>query len=225
MSSKLPFASIAVVSQKGGVWKSTISRMIAKEATDEDWSVHIADLDFQQQTTTKWVGRRMTAGLKPSVYSEMYESVEAALKRNARADYDLLIFDGPARASAATATMAEIVDLVIQPTSPSLDDLEPAVSLFHALAKAGVPKTKLVYALINTDTAAEEADARYYLTRSGYDCLPGSIPHRPAFRQALNAGRVLTEVGPASLRKKAQVMVKSISGRLQREMRNSEIAK
>lgn len=206
--------SIAIVSQKGGVWKSTLSCTIAQVASKDDWQVHIADLDFQQMTTTLWVGRRMAGELQPKIYSAIYATVEDAIKRTAGGNYDLVIFDGPARAFETTAKVARAVDLVIQPTSPSLEDLEPAVSLFHDLVKVGIPKSRLVYALINSETEAEEADARYYLERSGYNCLGGSIPNRPAFRQALNSGKALTEVGQATLRRRACELVTSIGARL-----------
>jgi chromosome partitioning protein len=36
---------IAMVSQKGGIGKSTLSRLIAREYANAGWSVKIADLD------------------------------------------------------------------------------------------------------------------------------------------------------------------------------------
>lgn len=205
--------SVAFVSQKGGVLKSTLSRMTAREAALEEWNVKIADLDLQQTTSTKWAARRMDNGLEPKIYCQVYPTAAEALS-DTRPDLDMLIIDAPARASKGTEDIAKAVDLVVQPVSPSLDDLEPAVSLFHELAGKGIPREKLVFALVNTETEAEEADTRDYLSRTGYAVLPGSIPHRPAFRQALNAGKALSEAGPLSLRKKARALTRAIAARL-----------
>jgi ABC-type transport system involved in cytochrome bd biosynthesis fused ATPase/permease subunit len=45
---------IGVVSQKGGVGKSTIARLIARELAAQDWEVKIADLDISQATSYHW---------------------------------------------------------------------------------------------------------------------------------------------------------------------------
>ena len=50
---------IGVVSQKGGVGKSTIARMIAREFAAQDWRVKIGDLDISQATSFKWRSRRL----------------------------------------------------------------------------------------------------------------------------------------------------------------------
>jgi cellulose biosynthesis protein BcsQ len=42
---------IGVVSQKGGVGKSTITRLVARELAAQDWQVKIADLDISQATS------------------------------------------------------------------------------------------------------------------------------------------------------------------------------
>ena len=49
---------IGMVSQKGGVGKSTLARMMAREFVTGGLSTKIADLDTQQQTCTHWAGRR-----------------------------------------------------------------------------------------------------------------------------------------------------------------------
>ena len=38
---------VAIVSQKGGVGKSSIARLIAREFADNAWRVTIADMDVQ----------------------------------------------------------------------------------------------------------------------------------------------------------------------------------
>ncbi|WP_340700532.1 ParA family protein [Vibrio harveyi] len=49
---------ISFLSQKGGVTKSTLARAVAVAFAQNDWSVHLADMDWQQQTCGKWTARR-----------------------------------------------------------------------------------------------------------------------------------------------------------------------
>jgi pantothenate kinase-related protein Tda10 len=48
-------AIIAIVSQKGGVGKSTMARALAREAANNGLKVKIADLDTQQGTSVDWL--------------------------------------------------------------------------------------------------------------------------------------------------------------------------
>jgi chromosome partitioning protein len=102
-----------------------------------------------------------------------------------------------ARACPASAPcpleIANAATLIVQPTGASLDDLRPAVLLFHELVRAGVPHDRLVMALSRILSDAEEARARAYIEAAGYDVLPGYVPERTAYREAHNRGHAVTE--------------------------------
>lgn len=203
---------IALISQKGGVGKSTISRALGREAAASGLSVKIADLDTQQGTTADWQRRRLAAGIEPAIQVEAFGSAKQALDR--AGDFDLLILDGPARTSKATLEIAQVADLVVQPTGASLDDLVPAIREFHALVKAGVPKNKLVFALNKVGTPAEERDARDYLTEAGYAVLQGAVFEKPTYRQAQNAGYALTETRHTTLNGAADAVLQDLINRI-----------
>ena len=174
---------VAFVSQKGGVGKSTLSRGLAREAAKAGLRVKIADLDTQQGTSVAWQRRRLADGIEPRVWVESFATAEQALEEATR--FDLLIIDAPARASKGTEQIARAASLIIQPTDPCLDDLEPAVKVFHELAKAGISKQKLAFAINKVLTPSEETSARSYLTEAGYAVLDGLfadenvLPRRP----------------------------------------------
>lgn len=204
---------IAFVSQKGGVGKSTLARALAREAAAGNFKVKIADLDTQQGTSVDWHRVRMDAGLEPIISVESFGTAAQAL---GTADhYDLLILDGPARTSQATLQIARAANLTVQPTGASLDDLRPAVREFHGLVKAGVSKDHLVFALNRIGTDAEESEARAYLTEAGYAVLEGSLPERPAYRQAQNGGRAITETPFGGLRSRADKLIQALIDRTQ----------
>ena len=50
---------IGIVSQKGGVGKSTIARLLAREYAQAGWNAKIADLDVAQGTSFNWQARRL----------------------------------------------------------------------------------------------------------------------------------------------------------------------
>jgi chromosome partitioning protein len=203
---------IALISQKGGVGKSTIARALAREAAAGGLRVKVADLDTQQGTSVDWNRTRLEAGIEPTLSVESFKTAAQAL---AVADhFDLLVLDGPARTSQATLDIARNADLVVQPTGASLDDLRPAVREFHALAKAGIPLERLAFALNRVGTDAEESDARAYLTEAGYDVLDGCLVERPAYRQAQNEGRAVTETRYGRLNTRADALIQSLIDRI-----------
>jgi chromosome partitioning protein len=203
---------VAFVSQKGGVGKSTLARALAREAAAGGLSVKVADLDMQQGTLVNWQRRRLAGGRVPSVSVESFRSAGSAL--SVRDGYDLLVLDGPARASSATLEIARSADLVVQPTGASLDDLEPAVLTFHELVREGISRRALFFALCRVQTEAEVRDCRSYLTEAGYEILPAFLPERPAYRSAQNRGLSVTEIRYPSLRAHVEALVQAIVNRI-----------
>ena len=199
---------IGIVSQKGGVGKSSITRALAREAANSGLSVKIADLDIQQATSINWVRRRLEHDIQPSISVEPFKTAKQAIET--ALNYELFIIDGPARASKGTYEISKYSDLVVQPTGASLDDLEPAILLFHELVKKGISRKKMVFALSRVGTKSEENLARNYISQAGYDVLNGSLYEKPAYRQAQNQGYALTEVSYKGLRIKADTLIQSL---------------
>lgn len=199
---------IGFVSQKGGVGKSTLSRALAREAAESGLSVKIADLDTQQGTSVNWHRRRLDANLTPVFSVEPFRTAKQAISQ--AGSYDLFILDGPARTSAGTLDIANAADLIVQPTGASLDDLEPAILVFHELIKQKVPREKLAFALCRVGTASEEAECRAYIEQARYQTLDGCLFEKPAYRQAQNQGQAITETRFSSLNKKAETLIQSL---------------
>jgi len=129
----------------------------------------------------------------------------------AKADaYDLIIIDGPARAETGTLEIARNANIVVQPSGASVDDLHPAVREFNGLVKAGIPKSRLVFALNHIATDAEEQDARDYIKEAGYQVLDGCLIERPAYRKAQNVGFSVTETAFKTLNIRADALIQSI---------------
>lgn len=206
---------IGFISQKGGVGKSTLARLIAREYAAAGWAVKIADLDVAQGTSFNWQARRLRHQLIPDIPVERFRSVQLALK--VAGHYDLLALDGPPQASEATWQIAQAAELAVIPTGLSLDDLEPGVLLAHELVGRGVAAGKLAFALCRVgESQAEIDEARGYIGQAGYGVLAGDLPERIAYRRAADAGRALTETRFASLNAKADRLAQAVVDRLGR---------
>lgn len=200
---------IAMASQKGGIGKSTIARLVAREYAKARWNVKIADLDVSQGTSFNWQQRRLQAGIEPVIPVECFGTVDQA--KGAARGLDLMIFDAPPNSTAATLRIARAADIVILPTGLSLDDLQPSVLLAHELVKKGVGKQKIAFALCRVgDSHLEIIEAQTYLTDAGYRVLTGSIPEKIAYRRASDRGRALTETPFPTLNQRAERLAQSI---------------
>lgn len=204
---------VAMVSQKGGVGKSTLARLLACVFAVLGWNVKIADLDTSQATSFQWRSRRLRSNVEPDVPVEQFGNVERAL--TIADHYDMLIFDGAPHSTSATRTVAQASDLTIIATGLATDDLEPGVVLAHDLVKCGLPREKIVFALCRVgDSALEIEEAREFLQKAGYDVLPGSLPEMIAYRRASDQGRALTETRYQSLNHRAEEVAQGIVDRI-----------
>ena len=207
---------VAVVSQKGGVGKSSIARLIAREFTDNGWRVNIADMDVQQATSYHWSKRRAASQVRPEILSTALTATEK---------FDLVVFDGAPHASRATREMARTSDFVILPTGLAVDDLHPQVGLAHELThQHGVDPERLAFVLWRVgDSKIETQHARAYIKTAGYRTIAGEVPERIAYRRASDAGRTVTETIYQTLNQRADTTAQNIIDAITK-IANSKVA-
>lgn len=204
---------LGIVSQKGGVGKSTIARLIASEYAENQWRVKIADMDLSQGTSTRWNERRLRNAIEPEISVEQFARVSQATR--AARNYDLLIFDGAPHSNAQTLEIAKISDLVILPSGIALDDLEPTVRLANELCEKNVNKNRIAITLCRIgDSEVELGEARVYVDTAGYFLVDGALPERTGYRRASDAGRAATETIFPTLNEKADNIVQNIVDRI-----------
>lgn len=203
---------VALLSQKGGVGKSTLARSLAVVAVRAGLKVKVVDLDPQQRTLMRWQKARDQYGVEPKIAVEANTNAEEAA--TTKTDADLVVLDMPGQLTDGAAALARRVQLIVQPTSPSVDDLYPSLLVFQALQKLRVPRDKLAFALCRVLAEKEAEATRSYLQDLGYSVLKGAIVERLAYREALNLGRALTESKQSSLNASAQLMMLDILARV-----------
>lgn len=201
---------ISVVSQKGGVGKSSVSRTLAVEFTRAGWRVLLADIDAQQKTSNRWSEkRRNAAGIVPQVEAVGFWTTSQALE--ASRDYDLTVIDGAPHATTGTAEAARASDLVVIPTGSSLDDLEPSLLLAGELVeRAGVPEERITFALYKTTSDAQQRESRETLEQYGWKVLPGAVPAKTGYIDAFDRGFCATETKYDNLNDQAATLVSAV---------------
>jgi len=211
-----------MVSQKGGVGKSTLARMMAREFVEGGLATKIADLDTQQQTCTHWAGRRAENNVEPEIQVQSFASVKSALEDAPR--FDALIIDGKPNASDQTMEIAKAADLVVIPTGQTVDDLYPGVVLAHTLRKKGIPIERIAFAIFKTTgSERENAAARQYLSEAGYSILDGEVSVSTAYGSASDMGKAITETSFRTLNDRAAKLAQSIIDKMA-ELQERQVA-
>lgn len=202
---------ISILSQKGGVGKSSIARTLAVEFTRAEWQVLLADTDHGQTTCHRWnTIRRSQARLEPVIQTESFPTVQNALSK-ARS-YDLLIIDGAPHSTSGTREAAKHSDLILIPTGSSIDDLEPAITLHNDLAI--YENSKIAFIMMKTTSDRQEDEARETLLSQGFEVVNGSIQMKTGYITALDTGRCLTETPYAGLNEKVMRVINDIASRI-----------
>jgi chromosome partitioning protein len=202
---------VGCASQKGGVAKSSLARLLAREFAAGGRRVLLADLDVLQATSLEWASRRAETSLRPNVQVEPCENTKQALKRARQIDAECLVLDARGVADEQTLEVARAANAVLIPSGLAVDDLLPAVRLAHELTSAGIPRARIAMVLCRTgDRPAEIEEAARYIGEAGYRCLDAVWPERAGYRRAHDEGRVATEARHPSLRAKARVFAATV---------------
>ncbi|PZR92273.1 MAG: hypothetical protein DI537_13885 [Stutzerimonas stutzeri] len=206
---------IACLSQKGGVGKSTIARLIARTYAVSGWSVKIADFNTRQLTSVRWAQTRKASGIEPEIAAEPAHA-PSSLRRE---PVDLVVVDGRPDSDQSSLEIARIADLVIVPTGLPLDDLEPQLMFANELVEKGVPKERILFVLNKvTESKVAAVEARNYLRRAtNFLIAEQHITAKTSYQKAQNHGRALSEVeglNTSRLEESADLLAAEIVGRV-----------
>lgn len=203
---------IGILSQKGGVGKSTLVRALAVEYARNDWLVKIADMDLKQKTMTEWNCIRMENKVSPSLAVEPFAKVRDALKQDAH--YDLIIFDGVGQADKQTLEIAQNCHLVVLPTGVTRDDLVPQVKLAHEFRKKGIKANQITFVLSRVGKSkTEQVAAKEFIEEAGYYCA-GLIQERTSIGQCHDNGQAANETRYSSINKVIDGLIQNIGNQI-----------
>lgn len=213
---------IGLLSQKGGVGKSTLSINIAGELAKAKNQTLLIDAD-PQGTSSAWAEQRNNVGL-PAIEGLSIEQKTTAdihtyvksTQKGTEGDYAHIVVDGPPRADEALArSIIAACDVVLIPVQPSLPDLWAARTTIALVkqAQASLPvKSALILSRVKSNTNLTK-DFAELITNEGLPVLKAKTSDRTAYASALSTCQTVGEYEPSS---QAALEIKQILAELKK---------
>jgi len=199
---------IACLSQKGGVGKSTLARLISHTFVKNDWSVLLADFNTRQNTASDWGKIRAAEGVEPAIQVKPFNS-PTAIKHE---EVDLVVADGKPDSDITSLAIAQQSSLVIIPTGLTFDDLKPQVAFAMELRNKGVENHRILFVLNKTSDQSTNAvtDARNYISEAEFQIAESELSYKIGYQMAQNTGRAISESNFKTLNDRAMGLMDEI---------------
>jgi chromosome partitioning protein len=185
---------LAILSQKGGVGKTTLATCLAVAAEQAGQRTAILDID-PQATASFWNDVR--AAETPAVVSVQPIRLAPMLKACQDAGTDLAIIDGAAVARDVTFEAARHADLVLVPTRATVFDTMSMTHTLELVREQG--KACAVVLTFVPPQGQETADALEAIAALGATAAPVTIGNRKAFFRAQSTGQAVQEFEPGGV--------------------------
>ncbi len=189
---------ISLLSQKGGVGKTTLAIHLAAALVEMGSRVLLIDAD-PQASATDWSARRSDDPLFPVVgmaKATLHKDLPAVADSS-----DHVVIDGPPRVNDVSRSAILASDVVIIPVCPSPYDVWAAEDVITLVREARVFKESLCVRFVINRKIANTVigrDVLAALDRFEYPVLPVSVCQRVIFAESAAAGRTVLEVNPNS---------------------------
>lgn len=184
---------IALVSQKGGVGKTTLALHLATAFTQHDYGAVVLDLD-PQASAAEWKDYRESE--LPAVQSIQPARLDRVLSEAREIGADVAILDTAPHSDGPALEAARRADLVIVPAQPSILDLR-AMGKTAELMK--VAKPRRLFAVLNAvppQTGDADSAAEAIAGEIGLTVAPVRLGSRLAYKRSLISGQTAQEYEP-----------------------------
>ena len=182
--------TVALISQKGGVSKTTLAVSLAVAAHQDGKAACVFDID-EQASAASWGDRRDT---DPTAIDAQAPRLPKALDKARQAGIELAFIDTPAGAGQAASIATENADLILVPARPSYADLECLPQTKRLVDLAGKPALALI---TNTaPTGQRGIEAKQAAEGMGFAVAETFLSKRVAHQDALGRGEGVTEYEP-----------------------------
>jgi len=185
----------AVIAQKGGQSKTTLSTGFAVEAAREGASVVILDADDRQGSALYWSERRESDDVlvKDSSVAGLPLHISRA---RASGKVDLIIIDTPANSKDIAMLAAEQADFVIIPVAPRGLDVHSVLQTVKQVQQAGTPFAVILTQVPHQGGEGQEAHAGF--AAKGVRLFDSRLHFRKDFYKATPLGKSAAETEPES---------------------------
>jgi chromosome partitioning protein len=183
---------ISIISQKGGVGKTTLATALAVEASRNHKQALLLDLD-PQASATFWNDSR-SEELSPAVTAIPPARLEHYLKASREAGADFVFIDTPPFAKDIAYDAAKLADFVLIPAKPAVLDIiamTRTVDLIKAFSKRAA-----VVLTFCPPIGKELEEAQEAVSQLDIELCPFRIGNRIAFSRAQQSGQTAQEYEP-----------------------------
>ena len=185
--------TVAVIAQKGGAGKTTLSLSLACAAAAEGLSAVVVDLD-PQASAASWGDRRESGA--PAVVPAQAPRLARILAAAAGQGVALAVVDTAPRAEQGAVAAARAADLVLVPSRPAVYDVE-TVAGTRDLVAVVAPRTPVLCVLNAVPPRGpREGQARALLADLGVPVAAPRLGHRAAVDYAAAGGLSAAEHDP-----------------------------
>ena len=182
---------IVVMSQKGGVGKTTGTINLSVAASQAGHNVAVIDLD-PQASATRWGDNRTDDA--PIVVSAHAVRLPEVLHAAEADGITLVIIDTPPSKDPDLVDVARVADLALIPCRPSGFDLDAIRSTINVGTTARVPMRILFNAV--RSQGSRYYDAKKAVSPYGVETLPCFLGNRVAFEDSILNGQSVLEYEP-----------------------------
>ena len=186
-----PVKTIAVLSQKGGSGKSTITLHLAVAAEQDGKTAAVIDLD-PQVSATEWADRR--AADSPAVLATLVARLPQILEAARANQVQFAFIDTASHTESNALAAAREADFILIPCRASAFDIRAIKITVDLVRMAKKPAAFILNAVPPRGGRAAEASAA--LEEFGILIAPVHLVHRAAFFDALTDGRTAQEYEP-----------------------------
>ena len=182
--------TVAMVTQKGGSGKSTLSACLAVAAQEAGERVFLIDMD-PQKSLTKWCHRRGDKNLPVEVVSAA--KLPDAIAALEKSKVTLVIIDTPASETPASDAAMKVSDLCIIPARPTIFDIWASENTRGKLKTMGKEFAFVLNQCPPLQESQRVMDGAAALESMG-GLLRPLIASRVAYQEAAREGRGTTEI-------------------------------
>lgn len=186
---------LVVISQKGGVGKTTLATALAVAAEQDGKSVALFDLD-PQASACFWADRRRATGKgeTPVVRDVNFNRLPHVLEAMRSGGADLVILDCPPQQRDIADAALSVADMVLIPTRAEALDIRAMTQTVRLTQQMG--KRASVILTFCPPTGAEIEQAREIVAQLKADLVPVAIHLRKAYSRAQQDGQAAQEYEP-----------------------------